>query len=332
MTTRTMRALLCEEHGPPEKLRIRNVPVPAPDKGEVLIKMHTAGVNFPDSLIVADKYQIKPSLPFSPGGELAGTIAAIGADVTGFAMGDRVAALTKFGAFAEYALADASHVSQIPATVDLTDAGVLTFTYGTIYHCFRRRIELRGDETVLVLGAGGGIGLAAVQFAAAIGATVIAAASSEPKLQAAEAAGAAYRINYAEQDLRAAIKEIAPEGVNAVLDPVGGRFAEPAFRALAWEGQYLVVGFAGGEIPRLPLNLPLVKGASLHGVFWGDFVRRNPIKHAEDMKALFGMLSDEILIPRISRRFELDQGAEAVRQIATGQFVGKALVYNDRWE
>lgn len=322
-----MTALLCEAHGPPEDLVLRTVPLPEPGPGEVLIRIHAAGLNFPDSLIIFDKYQFKPALPFSPGGELAGTIAAVGEGVTGFAIGDRVSALTNWGAFAEYVVAKADRTTAVPAGVDLDDAAAVTLAHGTVLHALRQRANLQAGETLLVLGASGGVGIAAVELGKAMGARVIAAASSEEKLDITRQYGADETVNYSETDLKAAVKELTGKaGVDVIFDPVGDKLADPAFRTIAWGGRYLVIGFAGGEIPRLPLNLPLIKGASIVGVFWGDFVARTPELHQENMAELYKMLIDGRIKPLISARYPLAKGGEAIRSLMDRKVSGKVII------
>lgn len=322
-----MKALLCEEHGPPESLAMREVAVPKPGPGEVLIRVHAAGLNFPDSLIIANKYQFKPALPFSPGAELSGTIAALGERVDGFKASQRVSALTNWGAFAEFVVAKASQTTPVPDGVDLDVAAAISMAYGTSHHALRQRANLQLGETLLVLGASGGVGLAAVELGKAMGARVIAAASSEEKLDIARRHGADETVNYAETDLKAAVKELTgTAGVDVIYDPVGDKFADPAFRTMGWGGRYLVIGFAGGEIPRLPLNLPLIKGASIVGVFWGDFVSRTPQLHQDNMAELYQMVLDGRISPFISARYPLERGGEAIRALMERKVTGKALI------
>jgi NADPH2:quinone reductase len=322
-----MTALLCEAHGPPEELALRSVPVPRPGPGEVLIRIHAAGMNFPDSLIIFDKYQFKPALPFSPGGELSGTIAAVGEGVTAFSVGDRVSALTNWGAFADYVVAKADQATPVPEGVDLDVAAAITLAHGTVLHSFRQRANLQPGETLLVLGASGGVGIAAVELGKAMGARVIAAASSEEKLAITRRYGADETINYAETDLKTAVKDLTgKDGVDVIFDPVGDKLADPAFRTIGWGGRYLVIGFAGGEIPRLPLNLPLIKGASIVGVFWGDFVARTPHLHQQNMAELYAMLLDGRIKPLISARYPLAQGGEAIRALMDRKVTGKVIV------
>jgi NADPH2:quinone reductase len=322
-----MQALMCESFGPPEELVAREVAVPRPGQGEVLIRVHAAGVNFPDSLIIQDKYQIKAALPFAPGGELSGLVEAVGSGVTRFRPGDRVAALTHWGGFAEYALASEERMTQVPDSMDFETASAFTLVYGTAHHALGQRGALQPGETVLVLGASGGVGLAGIEVAKAMGARVIAGASSARKLAVAKAHGADILVNYAEQDLKAAVKEITgSKGVDVVYDPVGDKLADPAFRTIGWGGRYLVIGFAGGQIPSLPLNLPLVKGAAIVGVFWGDFVAREPAAHQANMAELYAMHARGKLKPLISARFPIAEGGAAIRMLMDRKVTGKVIV------
>ena len=270
-----MRAVLCKAYGPPESLVVEDVPALAPGPGQVVVTVEAAGVNFPDTLIIQNKYQFKPALPFSPGGEAAGTIKALGAGVSGFEVGQRVIAFTGHGAFAEEVLADAGRLLPIPPGMSAEIAACFVMTYGTSYHALKDRALLQPGETLLVLGAAGGVGLAAVEIGKALGARVIAAASSAAKLEVCREHGADALINYDSEDLRERLKTLTEgRGVDVIYDPVGGGFTAPALRSMAWRGRLLVVGFANGQIPSIPLNLTLLKGCAIVGVFWGDFVRR----------------------------------------------------------
>ncbi len=325
-----MKALLCEAFGPPENLRLREVAIPEPGRGQIRIRVRSAGLNFPDALIIQNKYQFRPTLPFSPGGEAAGEVDALGEGVTGFALGDRVAAITMHGAFAEYVLAEANRTTRVPASMDLRTAGGFTLTYATAHHALKQRAALRPGETVLVLGAAGGVGLAAVELAKAMGASVIAAASSEEKLTLARAHGADETFNYEQADFRESIKQLtAGYGPNVIFDPVGDRFAEPAFRSIAWEGRYLVIGFAGGQVPAIPLNLPLLKGASIVGVFWGGFVSRTPEVHRQNMDELYAWHAQGRIKPVVSRTFPLERGSKAIRWMMDRKALGKVIVTVD---
>jgi NADPH:quinone reductase len=299
MNGSTMQALLCESFGPPEDLVLREVPVPQPGQGEVLIRIHAAGLNFPDSLIIQDKYQIKAPLPFAPGGELSGTVAAVGTGVSRFAAGDRVAALTHWGGFAEYVVAKGETVTAVPTTMDLDTAAAFSLVYGTAHHALKQRGVLQPGETVLILGASGGVGLAAVEVAKAMGARVIAGASTAEKLAIAQAHGADVLVNYAEKDLKAEVKAITGgKGVDVVYDPVGDKLADPAFRTIGWNGRYLVIGF----------------------------VAREPALHHANMAELYAMHASGQLKPLISARFPIARGGEAIRSIMDRKVTGKVIV------
>ena len=322
-----MRAIRCEEWGGPETLRLRDIPDPVPQKGEVLIRIHAAGVNFPDVLIIQKKYQVQPELPFIPGAEIAGEIEAVGEGVTGYKPGDRVLALCSTGGFAEKIALDAHRCVPVPDNVSFEVAAGLMLAFGTSHHAVVDRGEIKPGETILVLGAAGGVGLAAVDIAKAKGARVIAAASSAEKLEICRAHGADATINYATEDLRAAIREhTGGKGPDVIFDPVGGHLAEPAFRSIAWRGRYLVIGFAEGTIPSLPLNLPLLKGASLVGVFWGEFARREPKNQIRMMEDLFAMLARGEIRPLVSKTYSLDQTEDALRDMAARRVTGKIVI------
>lgn len=321
-----MRALLCKEYGPPESLVVEDVPSPQPGPGQVRIRVEAAGVNFPDSLIIENRYQFKPPLPFSPGGEVAGTVDAVGPGVEDLAPGDRVMAGTLHGGFAEECLADANRTVKLPPEFDLKIAAAIGLVYGTSYHALFDRGEMTEADTVLVLGAAGGVGLAAVELAHAIGATVIAAASTDEKLEVCRKHGADHLINYERDDLRAKLKEICPEGPTIIYDPVGGELTEKSFRSIAVRGRHLVVGFASGEIPKLPLNLALLKFASLVGVFWGDYTRREPESNLRDMRTLMDWIREGRLKPVISGSYPLAEGGKAIRHIADRKAIGKLVI------
>jgi NADPH2:quinone reductase len=321
-----LKALLCNTLGTND-LQLAELPVPQPGAGQVAITVKAAAANFPDALMLEGKYQFKPPLPFAPGCELSGVVAAVGSDVTGLVRGQRVLAVVPHGAFAEMALAEAARVVPIPEGVDFESAAAFMFTYGTSYHALKDRAQLAAGETLLVLGAGGGVGLAAVELGKRMGARVIAAASSEAKLAACREHGADEAIDYVRHDLRERVKALtAGRGVDVVYDPVGGAFTEAAFRALAWRGRLLVVGFANGEIPKLSLNLPLLKGASVVGVFWGDFTRREPEANRANMAQLVAWLAEGRLRPHIGARYPLAKGGEAIAEVRERRAVGKVLV------
>lgn len=322
-----MRTLLCKAHGLPETLRVEDIPSPVPGPGQVLVAIKAAGVNFPDALIIQNKYQLQPPLPFAPGAEFAGIIRAVGSGVTRFNAGDAVCGVTGFGAFAEEIVVDANKLFALPAGVAFDVAGAFILAYGTSHHALKDRAALKPGETLVILGASGGVGLAAVEIGKALGAHVIACASSAEKLAVCSAHGADATINYSTEDLKDRIRELTGgKGADVVLDPVGGAYAEPALRSMAWRGRYLVVGFANGEIPRLPLNLPLLKGCSLVGVFWGSLVRHEPGVAAAGVMELFDWLVAGKLRPEISARYALAEAPGALRAMMDRQVTGKVVV------
>ena len=291
------------------------------------MKIKAAAVNFPDVLIIQNKYQYKPGLPFTPGSEFSGVVHAVGAGVSSLSPGERVAAYVGNGAFAQYIALPASSCIKLPDSLDFDTAAAFTLTYGTSYHALVDRAGLQAGETVLVLGAAGGVGLAAIEIAKALGATVIAAASSDEKLAVCRAHGADHLLNYSRDDLRERVKAYTgARGPDVVYDPVGGSFTEPAFRSIGWRGRYLIVGFANGEIPKLPLNLPLLKGASVIGVFWGDFVKREPERNAQAVKVLLQWIAAGKLKPHVSRRYALADTAQALDEMAQRRVTGKVLI------
>lgn len=322
-----MKAVLCKAFGPAETLVLEEVANLEPKKTEVVLDVHAAGVNFPDSLIIEGKYQFKPPFPFSPGGEAAGVINAVGEKVSQFKVGDRVMALTGWGSFAEQVAVPAYNVLPMPAGMDFTTAAAFSMTYGTSMHALKQRGNLQAGETLLVLGASGGVGLAAVEIGKAMGATVIAAASSAEKLAVAKAAGADHLINYSEQSLKDELKTLTKgQGVDVIYDPVGGPLFEEAFRSIAWNGRMLVIGFASGEIPALPANLPLLKGAALIGVFWGAFAQRQPQDNVANFQQLFAWYAEGKLKPLVSQTFPLEKAGDAIDTLAKRKAVGKVVV------
>ncbi|MGX9688170.1 NADPH:quinone oxidoreductase family protein [Deinococcus wulumuqiensis] len=322
-----MRALVCQQFDQPEALTVLEQPDPTPGPGEVVMAVEAAGVNYPDALMVMGQYQVRPPLPFVAGAEAAGTVAAVGEGVTHLRPGQSVVAFTGTGAFASHLVAPAAHVIPLPPGFPADVAATLPLAYGTALHALIQRGQLHEGETLLVLGAAGGVGLAAVMIGKALGARVIAAASTPEKCAAASEHGADEVINYAEEDLRERLRAlIGKGGVDVVFDPVGDRYAEPAFRSLGWNGRYLVIGFAGGEIPRLPLNLPLLKGSSLVGVFWGEFARREPKANAENMARLLGWIAEGQVRPLVSARYSLERGPEALRALLNRQVTGKVVI------
>lgn len=323
-----MKAVLCKAFGPAENLVVEEVDSPQIKKGEVLLDVHAAGVNFPDTLIIEGKYQFKPPFPFSPGGEAAGVVAAVGEKITHLKVGDRVMALTGWGSFAEQVAVPGQNALPIPPEMDFTTAAAFSMTYGTSMHALKQRANLQPGETLLVLGASGGVGLAAVEIGKAMGARVIAAASTAQKLEIARNAGADELINYSESSLRERLKELTDgQGVDVIYDPVGGKLFEEAFRSIGWNGRMLVVGFAaGGDIPALPANLPLLKGAALIGVFWGAFAQRQPHDNAANFKQLFAWHAEGKLKPLVSQTFDLEQAAKAIDTLGQRKAVGKLVV------
>jgi NADPH:quinone reductase len=322
-----MKAVLCRQHGLPETLTLEDVPSLVPGPQQVVIAVHAAGVNFPDTLIIQGKYQFKPELPFSPGGEVAGVIKHVGAEVEGLRVGDRVLAPLGWGGFAEEAIAEAWRVLPIPGDMDFETASAFVLTYGTSHHALKDRAQLQPGETLLVLGAAGGVGLAAIEIGKAMGARVIAAASSDEKLAVCAEHGADELIHYVRDDLRTRLKDITGgRGIDVVYDPVGGAFSEPALRSTAWNGRFLVVGFAAGDIPSIPLNLPLLKGCSVVGVFWGAFARNERARNAQNMQELFGWFQQGKVRPHICARYPLAQAAEAMNAVANRSAKGKVVI------
>lgn len=331
-----MQALLSVAPGGPETLELTTLPDPEPKKGQVLIGVRAAGVNFPDSLIIRDLYQMKPPRPFAPGGEVAGEVLALGEGVSDIQVGDRVLALTGHGGFAEKICVPATAAVKIPETMPYEDAACFVFTYGTSYHALKDRAALRAGETMLVLGAAGGVGSAAIELGKAMGARVIAGVSSKSKADFCNELGADETVIYprdldraAQKALSSEIKKLAKgEGVDVVYDAVGGEYAEPSLRAMAWNGRYLVVGFPAG-IPNIPLNLPLLKGCSIVGVFWGASVFRDPKGHGENLRELFGLYSAGNIRPRITARFPLERASEALEMLGQRDVLGKVVVTMD---
>ena len=322
-----MKALLCTQFGPPDLLEIRDLPSPAAGQGEVVITVKAASVNFPDFLIIQNKYQFKPELPFSPGSELTGVVKEVGPGVTGVTSGDRVMAFTTYGAFREEVKVESTRVLPLPAQMDFNTGAAFLLTYGTMDHGLRDRGGLRAGETALVLGASGGIGIASIEIAKALGARVIACASDADKLAVCRQHGADETIDYTSENLRDRIKVLTKErGVDVVVDPVGGPYTEPALRSCAWRGRLLVVGFAAGEIPKIPLNLTLLKGCSIVGVFWGDFLRREPDAFAASVAQLGKWFAAGQLKPHVTATFPLDRAADAIALMGARRVVGKVVV------
>ncbi len=324
-----MQAWLCENPVGVDALNWKELPTPQPGPGQVLIQIQAASLNFPDLLIVQNKYQMKPELPFVPGSEYAGTIEAVGEDVKHLAVGQTVACLSGTGGFATHTLAPAKLCLPLPDGFSATDGAAFIMTYATSHHALVDRAQLRAGETVLILGAAGGVGTAAIQIAKAMGAKVIAAASTDEKCALCTSLGADETINYSQQNLREVLKELTQgRGPDVIYDPVGGELAEPAFRSIAWRGRYLVVGFAGGPIPSLPLNLPLLKGASLVGVFWGDFARREPQANAAMMAKLGQWYAQGKIKPVIDRTLPMSELKAAYTLMGSRSVKGKLVMVN----
>jgi NADPH2:quinone reductase len=320
-----MKAVLCKDWGPPDALVVEDVPSPKPGKGQLLVSVKASGVNFPDVLLIQNKYQFKPELPFSPGSEIAGVVKQVGEGVHGFMPGDRVMAHIRSGGYAEEAVVDEALLAPVPADIDFTVAASFGLVYATAYHALKDRAGIRAGETLLVLGAAGGVGLAAVELGKLFGARVIACASSEEKLETCKRFGAEVAINYEREDLREALKNLG-RPIDIVLDPVGGKYSEPAVRAMAWKGRYLVVGFASGEIPKIPLNLTLLKGCSIVGVFWGEFARRERDLNAANLKELTAWLRAKKIKPLVSASYPLERAADALNDMMNRKVQGKIVL------
>ncbi|MBX3249340.1 MAG: NADPH:quinone oxidoreductase family protein [Myxococcales bacterium] len=319
-----MRAACITQLEGPDAIEVLDLPDPTPRKGQVVVAVEHAGLNFPDLLMSRGLYQIRPPLPFAPGGEIAGRVAALGEGVTDFEVGDRVLALTFFGGFATQVAIPAAQLTRVPESMDLETAGAFAFTYATSYHALVDRGRLSAGERLLVLGAAGGVGLAAVEIGAALGAEVVAAASSDEKLALCAAHGATHLVDYAKQDLKEALKALG--GVDVVYDPVGGAYSEPSLRALRPGGRHLVVGFAAGDIPAVRLNLVLLKQCEVVGVAWGSWAVANPHRHRANLDALFALHAEGKLRPHISRRYTLDEVPQALRDLDERRVLGKGVI------
>lgn len=322
-----MRAALCKTYGGPELLEVDEVPDPEPGPGEVLIAVEAAALNYFDTLIIRDKYQFKPKLPFPPSAEIAGRIERLGEGVTGYTPGERVMTYVGWGGAAEKAVAKAESIARLPDGVSSEVGAGLSVTYGTAMHGLIDRGRLKAGDSLVVLGASGGAGLAAVEVGARLGARVIACASSDSKLEVARAHGAAELVNYETADLKAVLKDLTGgKGVDVVYDCVGDKYAEPAVRSLGWDGRFLVVGFAGGEIPKLPLNLLLLKSASAVGVFWGAFLKQVPGGHARHMQQVLDWVAKGEIEPAIHGVYPLEKIAEALGAIERREAIGKVIL------
>ena len=324
-----MKAWLCENPVGVQALKWTELPTPTPGADEVLIRIQAASLNFPDLLIVQNKYQMKPALPFVPGSEYAGVIEAIGSGVKHLKVGQTVACLSGTGGFATHTLAPANLCLPLTPSFNAVDAAAFIMIYATSYHALVDRAELTAGETVLILGAAGGVGSSAIQIAKAVGAKVIAAASTDEKCALCRQLGADEVINYTNGDFREQIKALTQgKGPDVIYDPVGGEFSEPAFRSIAWRGRYLVVGFAAGPIPALPWNLALLKGASIVGVFWGDFAKREPLKNAEMMVTLTDWYEHKKIKPFIDSTMPMDQLMQAYERMNSRAVQGKLVMVN----
>ncbi len=322
-----MKAVLCKQFGPPESLVLEAVASPTPGPGEVRLRVHAAGVNFPDTLIIEGKYQYKPEFPFSPGGEVAGEVLEVGAEVTEVAPGDRVMAGMTYGAFAEEVVAGAERVMRIPDELDFLTAASMSLTYGTAAHALIERGRLQAGETLLVHGAAGGVGLSMVEVGKAMGARVIATAGTEEKLRAAKSHGADEVINYVENEFRDAVKDLTDgKGADVICDPVGGDVFDQSLRCINWGGRLLVIGFASGRIASAPANLVLLKGCSLVGVFWGSYIERDPEGNAANFERIFQWWREGAIKPHISHTFPLAQASDALYALLERKVIGKAVL------
>jgi NADPH2:quinone reductase len=322
-----MKAVVCEAYGGPETLVIKEVPDPEPAESQVVLDVEVASFNYPDLLTIRGLYQIKTEPPFSPGSEAVGTVKKVGVGVRWPRVGDRVAAVGVAGAFAEQWVVDPARCVAVPESVPSDVAAATVFAYGTSLHALKQRAELQPGESLLVLGAAGGVGSAAVEIGTMMGATVIAAASSDAKLAFCRDLGAVHTINYTTENLRQRVKDISDgRGVDVIYDPVGGAFSETAFRSVAWKGRHLVVGFTAGEIPKVPWNLALLKGASIVGVFWGAFAEHEPEANRENLAALMGHITAGDLTPRVTARFSLENFLRAYDLVTHRKALGKVVL------
>lgn len=322
-----MKALLCKEFGPPDTLVVEDVVSPSAGPGEVVVTVEAAALNFFDTLIIENRYQFKPERPFSPGAEMAGVVKEVGEGVSDFSPGDRVMAYTIWGACRQEVAVDAGDVVHLPSDVDFVTAAGLTVTYGTTIHALADRAALQPGETLVVLGASGGVGQAAIELGKIMGARVIAAASSDDKLDFCRSLGADETINYSTENLKDRIKELTGgRGADVVYDPVGGAFAEQALRATAWQGRFLVIGFAAGDIPHMPLNLVLLKGCEIVGVFWGEFIKRDPDRHRAHVAQLLSWCAEKKIVPHLHGLYTLETASDALDELANRKVKGKVIV------
>lgn len=322
-----MRALVCENYGQPEDLVIQELDDPIAGPGQVVVDVAAAGINFPDVLAIAGKYQVKTPTPFVPGNEAAGTVSVVGEGVSRYAVGDKIIINSMGGAFAEKCAADQNMTMPLPDDLSFEQGAGFTVTYGTSYHALKQSAGLKAGETVLVLGAAGGVGITAVEIAKSMGARVIAAASSGEKLEFAKEAGADDVINYSKQSLKDVVKELTNgDGADVVYDPVGGELADQSFRATAWHGRYLVIGFASGDIPRFPANIALLKEASIVGVWWGTWAAKNPALQMQNMQELAVLIKDGVITPRVTESYDLGDYRDAFAAITERRARGKVIL------
>ena len=322
-----MKAILCHKYSSNISLKYEKIKSPIPKKDEILISVKVAGVNFPDILIVQGKYQFKPELPFSPGGEVSGIIKKVGENVKKFKVGDKVFAGSTWGGFSEEAIVMSSNTFKIPNGISYEDAAASMVNYGTSFHALVDRAKIKKNEVILILGASGGVGTAAIQIAKQLGAIVIAAASSKEKLDYCKEIGADYCINYSKDDIKEKVKSLTKGiGANIIYDPVGDKFSEPALRSIAWKGRFLVVGFAAGQIPKIPLNLVLLKGCQIIGVFWGLFFRKNPLANARNFSTILKWIKNKKLNINFDKKFLLKDAKKALNYVMNRKVKGKILL------
>ena len=322
-----MKAILCTKFGKPETLQYKEIETPSLKSDEVLINVKACSVNFPDTLIIQGKYQFKPEFPFSPGSDVAGIIEKVGEDVAHFNIGDKVVGFTPFGGFAEKAIVKAVNCFPKPKGMSMVNAAAFLLAYGTSYHALKDRANLQKGETILILGASGGVGLTAVELAKLMGAKVIAAASTKEKLDLCQQFGADELLNYTDENLKDRVKELTNgKGVDVIYDPVGGHFSEAALRAIAWNGRHLVVGFANGEIPKIPVNLTLLKGASIVGVFWGAFAQKEPQKSLANIHQLLTWFFKGKINPHIDKTYSLQDAPKALEDMMHRKVKGKIVI------
>ena len=325
-----MKAIVCNKFGTPDTLKYQEIETPNPKEGELLIKVKACSVNFPDTLIIQGKYQFRPVFPFSPGSDVAGIVEKVGENVQHFTVGDAIVGFIPFGGFAEKAIVNAKDCFPKPKGMSTVNASAFLLAYGTSYHALKDRANLQKGETILILGASGGVGLTALEISKLMGATVIAAASSEEKLALCKQFGADEVINYTEENLKDRVKELTNgKGVDVIYDPVGGHFSEQALRAIAWKGRHLVVGFANGEIPKIPINLTLLKGASIVGVFWGAFAQKEPKKSLENIQQLLTWFVKGAVKPHIDKTYSLENAPKALEEMMQRKTKGKIVIDMD---